>query len=188
VKICGITSPEDASLAEAAGADAIGVVVFSESFRSVTPETAQEIFSSVGPFVTRVCVSTTESHDDIETKLDINPDAVQLSITLEERLPVRTIGIVDAPGPLPRYADAIVVDASRGTGRLFDAAFAERVVRESQVPVILAGGLTPANVAGAIRCTRPYGVDVATGVEIAPGKKDEGLVRSFVRQAREALL
>jgi phosphoribosylanthranilate isomerase len=188
VKICGITSPEDAALAEAAGADAIGVVVFSDSIRSVTPEVAWEIFSSVGPFVTRVCVSTTESSDDLETILDMNPDAVQLSIPLEERLPVRTICMVDTPGPLPAHADAIVVDASRGTGRLFDADFAERVARESPVPVILAGGLTPENVAGAIRRIKPYGVDVATGVEIAPGKKDENLVRAFVQQARGALL
>lgn len=175
-------------MAEAAGADAIGVVVFSDSPRSVTPEAAQEIFSSVGPFVTRVCVSTTESHDDLETILDINPDAVQLSISLEERLPVRTICMVDGPGHVPAYADAIVVDASRGTGRLFNPTLAEQVIRKSPLPVILAGGLTPANVTGAIRRIRPYGVDVASGVELSPGKKDEGLVRAFIRQAREALL
>ncbi|MCQ8893513.1 MAG: phosphoribosylanthranilate isomerase [Methanolinea sp.] len=173
-------------MAEEAGADAIGVVVFSESPRSVTPEAAQEIFSSVGPFITRVCVSTTGAQSDLETIIDLNPDAVQLSLPLAERLPIRTIGVVDSPGPLPRHVDAIVVDASRGTGRLFDAAFAGSVVRESPVPVILAGGLTPANVAGAVRQVRPYGVDVATGVEVYPGRKDGKLLEAFIREAKGA--
>jgi len=127
-------------MAEDAGADAIGVVVFSDSPRSVAPEAAREIFSSVGPYVTRVCVSTTESPGDIETMLAINPDAVQVSLPLEEKLPVRTICMVDSPGALPAYADAIAVDASRGTGRHFDASLAEWAARESTVPVILAGG------------------------------------------------
>jgi len=187
VKICGITTPEDACIAEEAGADAIGVVVFSDSFRSVEPEAAQEIFSSLGPYVTRVCVSTTESRGDLETILDLNPDAVQISLPLEEKLPVRTICIVDSPGTLPPHADAIVVDASRGRGRLFDAAFAERVARMSPVPVILAGGLSPSNVAAAIRRIRPYAVDVASGVETSPGRKDEGLVRHFIREVKGAL-
>jgi phosphoribosylanthranilate isomerase len=187
VKICGITSPEDACMAEDAGADAIGVVMFSDSPRSVAPKAAREIFSSVGPYITRVCVSTTESLGDIETILAINPDAVQISIPLEEKLPVRTICMVDAPGILPAYADAIAVDASRGTGRHFDEALADWAARESTVPVILAGGLSPSNVAGAIRRFRPYAVDVASGVEISPGRKEEGLVRAFVRQAKGAL-
>lgn len=186
MKICGITTPEDARVAEAAGADAVGVVLFSDSPRSVDPKVAREIFSALGPFVTRVCVSTTESRRDIREILDLNPDAVQISLPLAERLPVRTIGIVDGTGPLPAHIDAIVLDASRGTGRLFDPVRAERIAGESPLPVILAGGLTPENVAEAVRRVRPYGVDVSSGVEASVGRKDPDLVAAFVRRAKEA--
>lgn len=187
MKICGITTPGDARLAEEAGADAVGVVLFSDSPRCVSPAVAREIFSALGPFVTRVCVSTTRSRRDLGEILDLNPDAVQVSLPLAEELPVRTIGIHDGTGPLPAHVDAIVLDASRGTGRLFDPALAARIAGESPVPVILAGGLTPENVAEAVRRVRPYGVDVSSGVESSVGRKDPGLVSAFVRRAKEAL-
>ncbi len=80
IKCCGITNPEDARYSEACGADAIGVVVFSPaSLRAVTPEQAREIFDAVGPFTTRVAVSHTTSHDDLEQILALHPDAIQLS-------------------------------------------------------------------------------------------------------------
>jgi phosphoribosylanthranilate isomerase len=83
-------------------------------------------------------------------------------------------------------ADCLIVDGSHGKGQLFDPAFASMVVRTAGVPVFLAGGLTPETVGAAIRAVRPYGVDVASGVEYAPGKKDPVKVRAFVAAARGA--
>lgn len=186
MKICGITNPADAIIAEEAGADAIGVVVFSDSPRSVSIERAEEIFDAAGPFVTRVCVSHTASLGDIEAMLDIHPDSVQLMVpvVLPSPFPARLIRAVSSGRPHPADADALLVDASSGTGKLYDADFASRIVRESSVPVILAGGLHPGNVAEAVRHVRPYGVDVATGVEDAPGIKNARKVQAFIRNAK----
>lgn len=186
MKICGITSPGDAVMADSAGADAIGVVLFSDSPRSVDCETAEEIFDAVGPYLARVCVSHTASLSDIEAMLDLNPDAIQLSSPLElpRPFPARLIRVVGVGQPLPTDADAVLVDGSAGKGLLYDEEYASRVVKESRIPVILAGGLNPGNVAHAIRCVRPYGVDVATGVEDSPGVKNERKVREFVRIAK----
>jgi len=92
------------------------------------------------------------------------------------------------PGdPLRMDCDAFVVDQSMGTGRPYDPGFARGMVQHSPVPVILAGGLTPENVAGAIRDVRPYAVDVASGVEIRPGIKDPARISAFIRASRGAL-
>jgi phosphoribosylanthranilate isomerase len=88
--------------------------------------------------------------------------------------------------PLPLEADALIVDGSHGTGHRFDQAFASATVRTAGIPVFLAGGLTPDNVGAAIRKVQPHGVDVASGVEYAPGRKDPEKVRAFVAAAREA--
>lgn len=85
---------------------------------------------------------------------------------------------------LPYDCDAIIIDGSHGRGKPFDRAFARRIVRESPVPVILAGGLTPENVRDAIEGVHPYAVDVATGVEEQPGIKDKAKVRAFLRACR----
>ncbi len=189
MKICGITSPGDAVMADVAGADAIGVVMFSDSPRSVDCETAEEIFDAVGPYIARVCVSHTVSLGDIEAMLDLNPDAIQVSspLVLPHPFPARLIRVVAVGEAFPIDADAILVDGSAGKGVLYDEEYASRMVRESRVPVILAGGLNPGNVADAIRRVRPYGVDVATGVEDAPGVKNERKVREFVRIAKGAV-
>jgi len=189
VKICGITSPGDAVMADRAGADAIGVVMFSDSPRSVDCETAEEIFNAVGPYIARVCVSHTGSLGDIEAMLDLNPDVIQVSspLNLPQPFPARLIRVVALGEALPIDADAILVDGSAGKGLLYDEEYASRMVRESRVPGILAGGLNPGNVAHAIRLVRPYGVDVATGVEDSPGVKNEQKVREFVRIAKGAV-
>jgi phosphoribosylanthranilate isomerase len=88
--------------------------------------------------------------------------------------------------PLPLEADALIVDGSHGTGQGFDQAFASAVIEKAGIPVFLAGGLTPDNVCSAIRAVHPHGVDVSSGVEFAPGKKDPEKVRAFVAAAREA--
>lgn len=186
MKICGITTPKDAAMADMSGADAIGVVMYSDSPRSVDMERAEEIFDAAGPYIARVCVSHTTSLEDMEAMLDLNPDVIQLSmpVALPHPFPVRLIRVVARGQPVYGDADALLVDGSAGKGRLYDADFASRVVRESSIPVILAGGLHPGNVAEAIRKVCPYGVDVATGVEDSPGIKNAQKVRDFIRIAK----
>jgi len=190
IKICGITSPEDAQFAEEAGADAIGVVVFSSgvSRRTVSPERAREIFDAVGPFTTTVAVSHTDSCEDLERMIAMNPDAIQISHPFEFRNepPTRIIRVIGRGDPLPEDCDGIIIDDSHGKGRQFDLTYARSAVRQSRVPVILAGGLTPENVAEAIRRIQPYAVDVASGVEDASGIKNKEKVRAFIAACRRA--
>ncbi|HOI59306.1 phosphoribosylanthranilate isomerase [Methanoculleus sp.] len=186
MKICGMTSVRDALLAVAAGADAIGVVLASPSPRSVTPEVAREIFAAVPPFVTTVAVTSTTRPEDLPGILALRPDAVQVAggLAVPRDAGVRVIRML-APGePLRDDCDAVIVDNSHGTGRAFDPEYARECVASSPVPVILAGGLAPGNVAAAIRAVRPYAVDVCSGVEAAPGVKDQRLMRAFVKICR----
>ena len=188
VKICGITRPEDAQYAEKAGADAIGVVVFSGgvSRRVVSPGRAREIFDAIGPFTTRVAVSHTASRDELEQMIALHPDAIQIShpFTFTDDPGVRVIRVIGRGDPLPDDCDAVIVDDSHGKGRDFDPAFAREAVLRSTVPVILAGGLNPENVREAIRIVRPYAVDVASGVEVSPGIKDHAKIRAFIDVCR----
>jgi phosphoribosylanthranilate isomerase len=190
IKICGITRPDDAEFAENAGAHAIGVVVFSGgvSRRVVSVERAREIFDSVGPFTTTVAVSHTNSREDLEQMIALNPDAIQIShpFTFDNDPGVRVIRVIGRGEPLPEDCDAVIVDDSHGKGRDFDPAYAQETVTRSIVPVILAGGLTPENVGEAIRRVRPYAVDVASGVEQSPGIKNGEKVRAFIAACRRA--
>ena len=187
IKCCGITSQEDARYAEACGADAIGVVVFSPtSLRAVTPDRAREIFDAVGPFTTKVAVSHTTTYDDLEQILALHPDAIQIShlFVFRKKPGANVIRVIRRNNPLPASCDAIIVDESHGSGRTFDRSYARDVVQRSKVPVILAGGLTPENVADAIRQVHPYAVDVASGIEKVPGIKDHGKIAAFIAAAR----
>ena len=186
MKICGITTAADARLAAAAGADAIGVVLASPSPRSVTPGAAREIFAAVPLFVTTVAVTSTDRPADLAAILLSRPDAVQVGggVELPRDAAVRVIRMLSPGEPLRDDCDAVVVDGSRGTGRVFDPEYARACTASSRVPVILAGGLTCGNVGEAIRTVRPYAVDVCSGVETAPGVKDERLVRAFVKACR----
>jgi len=188
IKICGITSPEDAQYAEREGADAIGVVLFSASPRSVPVERAREIFNAVGPFTATVAVTHTQSEDELNRIRDLHPTAIQIShpFTFKEDPDVRIIRVITRGDTLQKDCDAIIVDESHGSGKSFDLSHAREVVKRSVVPVILAGGLTPENVGEAIRGVRPYAVDVASGVEQAPGKKDREKIRAFIAACRRA--
>ena len=188
VKICGITRPEDALAAVEAGADAVGVVMASDSPRSCEIEEARAVFAVVPPGVLRVVVSHTGSAGGLSPCLAAGPDAVQLSqpLAVPPSAGVAVIRVVGPGDPVPGDCAMVIVDASHGRGRLYDAAYAREVVAGSTVPVLLAGGLSPENVGTAVREVRPFGVDVASGVEAAPGVKDRARVRAFVRAAKGA--
>ena len=200
VKICGITNSDDARHAADCGADALGFVFYAGSPRCVTPEQARELVAGLPPFVTRVGLFVNDDPVRIRAIIaSCGLDAVQLhgdeppaDCVLP---PCRVI-----KGVRPRHAAdlaalaaypvaALLVDAAvpgqfGGTGQLADWELA--AVLAARQRVILAGGLTPANVAAAVRQVRPYAVDVASGVESAPGRKNPDLVAQFIRMAKEA--
>lgn len=187
VKICGVTEPEDAAAAERAGADAVGVVMCSDSPRSIRADTVRAIFSVLGPFTARVIVTHTTDPRELAGILALHPTAVQISYPHE--VPgdagVQTIRVTGRDRPVPAgRADAYIVDESCGTGRPFDPAFAAAFVRESRLPVILAGGLTPENVGAAVAAVQPYAVDVCSGVETSPGVKDRARIARFIAVAK----
>lgn len=187
MKICGITTPGDAGMAEDAGADAIGVIVCSDSPRNVSLGRAEEILASIRPFTTGVCVTHTASRDDLDAILSLSPSAIQIThpFRIARDAGVKVLRVVRRGDPVPGDCDAVVVDESQGTGRRYDPAFAAAVVRDHPgVPVILAGGLTPENVRAAIQVVRPYAVDVASGVEVRPGVKDAAKVEAFISACR----
>lgn len=183
IKCCGITRIEDARFAEQAGADAIGVVMFSPSSpRDVDETRACEIFDALGPFTTTVIVTHTTSKKELDRIIALRPDAVQISHPFMFDTPpdTRIIRSICHGDPIPDDCAAIVVDDSHGGGKPYDPTFAREAVLQARVPVILAGGLTPENVGSAIRDVRPYAVDVATGIEQATGIKDPQKILAFI--------
>jgi phosphoribosylanthranilate isomerase len=189
VKICGITRVFDAQQAEACGAYAIGVVMYSDSDRSVSADRAREIFACLQPSTMKVVVTHTTSEDDMREILSLRPDAVQIShpFSFPEMRAFSVFRVITSDDPrVPEEdTDFIVVDESRGSGREFNPGFACETVKRSPVPVVLAGGLTPKNVRSAIERVRPAMVDVASGVESVPGIKDREKVREFLACCRE---
>ena len=197
VKVCGITSEEDALLAVAVGADAVGFIL-APSKRQVSPTRVADIIKRLPGEVLTVGVFKNESTARIrEIVNQTGLTAVQLhgsetpAIVQEVKQDVRTVFKVVAPGSeaFERAdefgADAIMVDSpGGGTGQVFDWRLAEDA--PAGVPLIMAGGLHPGNVAEAILKVRPWGVDAATGTERSPGVKDPILVRQFVQNARAA--
>lgn len=207
VKICGLTRPADVRAAVAAGADAVGVVcdLPVDSPREVPTERAAELLAAVPPFVTGVVVTMPASADDAaELVSRVGADAVQVHGDLDAdgiaALAARTDAAVlrsvaaDEPGTaraVDGVADAVVLDSLRedgagGTGRAHDWERAGALAADLDAPVVLAGGLTPGTVADAIAAAGPFAVDVASGVEAAPGEKDHDAVARFVANARRA--
>jgi phosphoribosylanthranilate isomerase len=188
VKICGITRVTDAQHAEACGAYAVGVVMYSDSDRSVSLDQARAIFACLQPCTMKVVVTHTASDDDMREILSLHPDAVQITypFSFPKEHSVKVFRVITRKDRLPvDDTDFIVVDESRGNGREFNPDFACEVVRRSPVPVVLAGGLTPENVRSAIERVNPAMVDVASGVESMPGIKDREKVREFLGCCRE---
>jgi phosphoribosylanthranilate isomerase len=197
VKICGITSEEDALLAVAMGADAIGFV-FAPSSRQVAAGLVRDIVRRLPPEVLTVGVFRDESPQrvvDIVNTIGLRAAQLHGHETVENTRLVRakvSFVIKGFPAGDPALdraddfgADAILIDShAPGSGEMFDWSLAEGAPVNRRV--ILAGGLTPDNVAEAIDRVKPWGVDVSTGVEDGPGRKDAVKVRDFVRNAKAA--
>lgn len=198
IKICGVTRAEDALLAARLGADALGFNFWPRSKRYLAPEAARAIVRRLPPYVAAVGVFVDASRDELLRAIEASGvTAVQLHgdepPELCASLPVpvvKAIRVADAHALalLASYeVSGFLLDAPGtgygGMGRTFDWSIA--VEAAASVPVVLAGGLTPENVAEAIRVVRPWGVDVASGVESSPGVKDEDKVRRFIAAARE---
>jgi phosphoribosylanthranilate isomerase len=202
IKICGITNEDDALAAVNAGADALGFVLWPHSKRFVTVEATARITELMPRHVQRVAVLVNPSREEVERLLAAGAfDTLQLHgeetpefcAQWKGRAKVwKGVRVADAASlaPLAGYSvvDAVLLDSYSpashgGTGKTFDWS----LVREAKKlgrPVILSGGLTPANIREAVAAARPDGVDVSSGVELSPGKKDHKRVREFIRNAK----
>lgn len=197
VKICGITRVEDGLAACAAGADAIGLVFYPPSPRAVTIEQAVAIRRALPPFVTVVGLFVNADRETVvETARAVHLDLLQFHgdesraqcelSAMPYMKAIRVSDDVDLGEMSRRYAGAkaLLLDTHDdklwgGSGRTFDW---DAVPADLELPVVLAGGLSPANVADAIRRLRPYGVDVSGGVEQAPGIKDAARIAKFIEE------
>jgi len=211
VKICGTTNLEDAKLAVDAGADAVGFV-FGASRRQVVAEQVAEITPHLPEKLEKIGVFVDESHDriteivriagltGIQLQGDETPETVAELRNLNLRMVVKVVWASAGIGTLPQRiaahrpnVDGILLDSGSvavrgGTGTRFDWIEVAAQLRRIQngTRLIVAGGLNPSNVATAIATLHPWGVDVASGVEREPGRKDPDKVRAFVAAARKA--
>jgi|TARA_B100001245_G_scaffold139303_1_gene103661 phosphoribosylanthranilate isomerase len=198
VKICGVTTEEDALLAVGMGADALGFNFVPGSSRQIRTATARDIVRRLPGGVLTVGVFRDELKERVvEVTHEAGLQAAQLSgretsndsSWVAQRIPylIKAFTAGDAAiDHLDRYStSAVLVDAPEpGSGEVFDWSMLDG--RERGRPLILAGGLHPQNVGQAVRIVRPWGVDVASGVESSPGRKDPVKVREFILNARAA--
>jgi phosphoribosylanthranilate isomerase len=198
VKICGVTRVEDALVAERAGADAIGLIFAERSKRRVSLAQAAAISASLGPLMARVGVFVDAPREAVLKALSVArltavqlhgaEDAAYAAALREHAFVIKAVSVrpgFDA-GFWRRFpADALLVDGlAPGAGKAFDWALVEGLKHHPRL--ILAGGLTLESVAAGVRALKPYGVDVASGVESSPGIKDPVKIQDFVRAARGA--
>ncbi|MGH8389866.1 MAG: phosphoribosylanthranilate isomerase [Pseudomonas sp.] len=198
-KICGITRIEDALAAVDAGADAIGFVFYAKSPRAVTPQQARSIIQALPPFVTTVGLFVNAGRAELSEILDAVPlDLLQfhgdesagecegwhrpyikaLRVKAGDDIAAACDAYPSASGIL---LDAYVEGIPGGTGEAFDWSL---IPQDLSKPIVLAGGLTPQNVAGAVAQVRPYAVDVSGGVEASKGIKDPEKIRAFIKAVR----
>lgn len=198
VKICGITSLDDAREAVAAGADALGFVFYPPSPRAIEPALAAQIVGQLPPFVTTVGLFVNEDPQRVaeiaeQCRLDVvqlHGDEAPEQCVCPGRKVIKALRLRDEHdlALAARYrvdallVDAWVADAYGGTGQLGRWDLARQLTADAVV--ILAGGLTPDNVAEAVEAVSPFAVDVSSGVEAAPGKKDPLLMQAFVKHAK----
>jgi phosphoribosylanthranilate isomerase len=201
VKVCGITSYRDASMALSLGADALGFNFYARSSRYITPVAARRIVHRLPPFITKVAVCVNADVCEVaEWARRAGVGVVQLhgdetpeycrSIAGLELIKTLRIGEGYQPVGLETYpVSAFLLDTRHpgqygGTGKAFDWRLAAAI--RTRRPLILAGGLRAENVADAIRAVRPYAVDVCSGVESAPGKKDRSKLLAFMSEVHRA--
>jgi phosphoribosylanthranilate isomerase len=209
IKICGVTTPEDARFAAEAGADALGLNFYPKSPRFVTPSQAAALVRVLPPFTVPVGVFVgmplrqvcsvafqlglrgVQTYDEQPPEEDTFPFAHVPAFRVKDAEGLEHIRkFVAAATAANRRPAAVLVDSfvpgeMGGTGH--KAPWELLRGFDPGVPLILAGGLTPENVAEAIAVVRPWGIDVASGVESAPGKKDPAKVAAFVKYARAAV-
>jgi phosphoribosylanthranilate isomerase len=189
VKICGITRLEDAAAAAAAGASAVGFVFWPNSPRYIDPAAARRLASALPLQVTTVGVFVNAAIDDVRRiAVEVGLGAIQLhgdeDPEYASQLPFPILKAVTTTSDISRWpaGTTLLVDAADGerrggTGRTVDWTAAAAIARVRRT--ILAGGLTPDNVADAVRQVRPFGIDVSSGVERAPGVKDHRKIRAL---------
>ncbi len=198
VKICGITSVADALAAVDAGADALGFMFYAPSPRNVSLGAAAEIIRQLPPFVAKVGVFVNPAEDEVRRAIaDCGLDTLQFhgeetpefcrrfSLKTMKAFRVRDAESLEQTQPYTNEAwllDSYVAGQLGGTGARFNWDLATGAARRHTV--LLAGGLTPENAAEAVLKVRPYGLDVSSGVESAPGKKDAAKVRTFIAAAK----
>jgi len=198
IKICGITRSEDASVACSLGVDLLGFNFVPVSKRYLNPYTAKAIIDSLPPFISKVGIFADEELSVVNDLAGfLSLDAAQLhgkeDVQYCRRVTIPVVKAVHVQGPedlsgLEEYdVSAFLLDTKvegelGGTGQTFPWEHAVDLCQKFRV--IVAGGLTPDNVAEAVRTLSPYGVDTASGVEISPGVKDADLMENFVRAAR----
>jgi phosphoribosylanthranilate isomerase len=208
IKICGTTCLEDALSSIAAGADALGFI-FAPSKRRVSPEQAQRIISELPRKVERIGVfmdAGARMIVDVVSQVDLtgiqmhgetdSPSEIYSYLPEERRDVLRKIKTIlvqeefelrfDAHAAGSGVVDAWLFDSGAGSGKTFDWNSARKQLGERQGRFIVAGGLTPENIGDAIRTFRPWGVDVVSGVEHEPGRKDPEKLKAFVDAVRRA--
>ncbi len=203
VKICGITREEDAGIAVAAGCDAIGLVFYRPSPRYVSPEKAAQIVAGLPPFVSVVGLFVDAEPDEIlqvmkRVRLDLlqfhgneSPEACErYDMPYMKAIRVKPDTNLLQCAEEFKHAQALLLDAfiegvPGGTGQVFDWNIIPKTL---QLPVVLAGGLSPDNVAHAVRQVQPYAVDVSGGVELNKGIKDAAKIAAFMRGVSDASL
>ena len=199
VKICGITSEADALAAVEAGADALGFMFYEASARFIAAREAAAILGALPPFVVRVGVFVNATEERVrEVAEECGLDALQFhgdetpefcarfASRVIKAFRVRDEESLKGLSAYPVGAwllDSYVPDQRGGTGALFNWDLALEAKTAGR-PVILAGGLTPENVAEAVRRVQPYAVDVSSGVESSPGRKDPAKMRAFIQAVR----
>ena len=201
-KICGITRVEDALAAAEAGADAIGLVFYARSPRAVSVQQARAIVAALPPFVTTVGLFVNASRCELNEILEAVPldllqfhgDETAVDCAGYHRPYIKALRVrpgedirarcADYPQAAGILLDTFVPGVPGGTGEAFDWSL---VPENPGCPIILAGGLTPDNVAAAVRQVRPWAVDVSGGVEARKGVKDAEKVRAFVGAVRACM-
>jgi len=201
VKICGITNIEDALIAQDAGADMLGLI-FAESPRKITVDIARDILAKISDRIETVALFVNEDEGVVKRTLNklkridliqfhgdetqaycrqFNDKKIIKAFRVKDEGVLKDIEAFGRPDIL--LLDAFSKEQFGGTGKRVDWNIALKA-KDHGVPLLLSGGLNPDNVSTAIEKVRPYGVDVSSGVEKEPGKKDPLLVRSFIRKAK----